>query len=141
MKTVVIFGGSGLVGRHIIRRIAKNGHKIIIPHHSYVNEAKLRLFGTVGQIIPFKFKHLQEEKILNLINKADLIINLKTLWDENKINFKKGILGFNIVLVDIIKKVKKAPRFIYFSGIGIEEKNNSERNKTIGQSEQYIKKN
>ena len=46
MKTVVIFGGSGFVGRHIIRRIVKNGHKIIIPHQSQVNEAKLRLLGT-----------------------------------------------------------------------------------------------
>ena len=40
MKTVVIFGGSGFVGRHIIRIIAKNGHKIIIPHQRQVNEAK-----------------------------------------------------------------------------------------------------
>ena len=34
MKTVVIFGGSGFVGKHIIPQIAKNGYKIIIPHQN-----------------------------------------------------------------------------------------------------------
>ena len=31
MKTVIIFGGFGFVGRHIIRRLAKFGYKIIGP--------------------------------------------------------------------------------------------------------------
>ena len=141
MKTVLIFGGSGFVGRHIIRRIAKNGHKVIIPHQSQVNEAKLRLLGITGQIIPLKFTHLKEEKILNLINKADVIINLKTLWDEKKITFKKGILNFNIDLVDSIKKSEKKIKLIYFSGIGIDKINDSERSKAIFQTEKYIHQN
>ena len=141
MKTVVIFGGSGFVGRHIIRRIAKNGHKIIIPHNRQIHEAKLRLLGTTGQVIPFRFRDLNENKILNLINKADLIINLKTLWSKKKISYKKGILDFNINLVDNIKKIKKAPKFIYFSGIGIDEKIDSDRSNAIFQSEKYIQKN
>ena len=141
MKTVLIFGGSGFVGRHIIRRITKNGHKIIIPYQNQVNEAKLRLLGTTGQIIPFNFRNLKEEKIFNLINSVDIIINLKTLWDEKRTSFKKGILDFNINLVDIIKNTKKTPQFIYFSGIGIDEKNDSERSKAISQSEKYIQEN
>ena len=56
MKTVIIFGGSGFVGKHIIRRIAKHGYKIIIPHQRGINEAKLRLLGDTGQIIPLYFK-------------------------------------------------------------------------------------
>ena len=141
MKTVVIFGGSGFVGKHIVRRIAKNGHKIIIPYQSKVNEASLKLLGTTGQIIPLKFTFLQEDRITNLIKNADAILNLKTLWDEKKISFKKGIFEFNSHLVDIIKVSKKLPQFIFFSGIGIDEKNDSERTKAILQSEKTIKKN
>ena len=84
MKTVLIFGGSGFVGKHIIRRLAKNGYKIIIPHNNQANEAKLRLLGTTGQIIPVRFRSLKEKKLINLINKADIILNLKTVWDEKK---------------------------------------------------------
>ena len=141
MKTVVIFGGSGFVGRHIIRKIVKKGHKIIIPHQSQVNEAKLRLLGTTGQVIPLKYRNLKEEKVTRMLNAVDLIINLKTLWDEKKITFKKGILDFNINLVDFIRESKSKPQFIYFSGIGIDKRSDSERTRAIFESEEYIKKN
>ena len=141
MKTVVIFGGSGFVGRHIIRRIAKNGHKILIPHQSKVNEARLRLLGTTGQVIPINFNHLYEDRLSNLIDNSDVVINLKTLWDQKRISFEKGIFDFNLNLVNLIKKTKKNTQFIYFSGIGIDEKNDSERSKAILQSEKYIQKN
>ena len=114
MKTVVIFGGSGFVGKHIIRRIAKNGHKIIIPNQKQTNEAKLRILGSTGQVIPIKFKSLKEEKIINLINNADVVLNLKTMWNEKKMNFQKGILNFNRDLVDIIKIKQKTNQFIFF---------------------------
>ena len=141
MKTVIIFGGSGFVGRHIIRRIAKNGHKIIIPYQRQAKDAKLRLLGTTGQVIPIRYKSLKESKIKDLIDNSDVVINLKTLWDEKRINFKKGILDFNIDLVEIIKKIKKKPQLIYFSGIGIDEKNDSKRSQAIYQSEKYMQKN
>ena len=141
MKTVVIFGGSGFVGRHIIRRVAKNGYKIIIFHQRQVNEAKLRLLGTAGQIIPIAFRSLKQEKIINLVIKADVILNLKTIWDENSTTFKDGILGFNIDLVEIIKKNKKSNQFIYFSGIGVDLAFDSDRSKAIYKSEKYIQKN
>ena len=140
MKTVLIFGGSGFVGRHIIRRIAKNGHKIIVPHQTQINEAKLRLLGITGQIIPFYFNSLNENKMNNLIKQSDVIINLKTLWDENKISFKKGILEFNISLANKINKLNNNAQFIYFSGLGIDKANNSERTNSILKSEQYVEK-
>ena len=57
MKTVVIFGGSGFIGQHIIRRIAKIGYRIIIPHQQQTNEAKLRLLGVIGQIFGSLMSH------------------------------------------------------------------------------------
>ena len=96
MKTVLIFGGSGFVGKHIISKIAKNGYKIIVPHQNYINEAKLRLLGSTGQIIPIRFQSINEPKIINLINISDVVLNLKTLWDEKKTTFEHGILDFNI---------------------------------------------
>ena len=61
MKTVVIFGGSGFIGQHIVRRIAKKGYKIIVPYQRSTNEAKLRFLGNVGQIIPIQYKDLDQD--------------------------------------------------------------------------------
>ena len=65
MKTVIIFGGFGFVGRHIIRRLAKFGYKIIVPYQRNSNEAKIRFIGNVGQIIPIKFDDIYNEVITN----------------------------------------------------------------------------
>ena len=141
MKTVIIFGGSGFVGTHVIRRIAKKGHKIIIPHQRNVNEAKLRLLGSTGQIIPIRYNSLKEEKIINIVGKSDVVINLKTSWDEKKMTFRKAILDFNIDLVDLIKSSNKSPQFIFFSGLGTDHHINSTRSEFVYESEKYIQQN
>ena len=84
MKTVVIFGRSSFIGQHIIRRIAKIGYRIIIPHQQQTNEEKLRLLGIIGQIIPLRFRSFNETIIQRQLQKANVVINLKTLWDEKK---------------------------------------------------------
>jgi len=138
MKTVVIFGGSGFIGQHIIQRIAKIGYRIIIPHQQQANEAKLRLLGVIGQIIPLRFKRLNETIIQRQLQKADVVINLKTLWDGKKISFEDGILNFNKQLVNALVKMNDNKQFIYFSGIDSVAKEHSKRSEMIFKSEQYI---
>ena len=97
--------------------------------------------GITGQIIPLYFRSLKEKKITNLIKKSNIILNLKTNWDENHISFQGGILDFNIDLVNIIKNHAINNQFIYFSGIGSDKKTDSNRSKAIYKSEQYIRNN
>tara|TARA_B100000965_G_scaffold401855_1_gene426572 strand:- start:4482 stop:5399 length:918 start_codon:yes stop_codon:yes gene_type:complete len=141
MKTVVIFGGSGFVGRHIIRRLAKKGYKLIIPYQILPDLPKLRILGNVGQIIPIRFKNLEDDIIIKSINNADAIINLKTIWDEGNISFENGILKFNRELIDIIKIKNTLASYIFFSGLGVDESSLSQRIKNIAKSENYILKN
>lgn len=141
MKTVVIFGGSGFVGQHIVRRIAKMGYKIVIPYQGTANEPKLRLFGNVGQIIPIKFINIQDEIIIKSIEFADVVINLKTVWRKKGLSFQKQIKQFNIDLISIINRIDKNKLFIFFTGLGINKNSRSERTKAIFETENYIKKN
>ncbi len=140
MKTVVIFGGSGFIGQHIIRRIAKIGYRIIIPHQQQTNEAKLRLLGVIGQIIPLRFRSFNETIIQRQLQKANVVINLKTLWDEKKISFKDGIFNFNKQLVNVLVKMNNNKQFIYFSGLDSDAKECSKRSEMIFRSENYIQK-
>ena len=131
MKTVVIFGGSGFVGSHIIRRLAKKGYKLIIPYQILPDLPKLRILGNVGQIIPIRFKNLEDDIIIKSINNANVIINLKTIWDEGNISFENGILKFNRELIDIIKIKNTLASYIFFSGLGVDESSLSQRIKIL----------
>ena len=75
MKSIIIFGGSGYVGKNLIRSFAKKGYKIIIPYQRQIDEADLRLLGSVGQIIPFHFTTLENPKLLSILENADICIN------------------------------------------------------------------
>ena len=93
MKTVVIFGGSGFIGKNIIRRLAKKECRIIVPYQRPIKESELRLYGNVGQIVPLKFKRLNEDQIKNVIKYSDIVLNLKTIWQEKKAySYKEQIL-------------------------------------------------
>ena len=142
MKTVVIFGGSGFIGQNIIRRLSKQGYHLIVPYQRLTNEAKLRLYGNVGQIVPLRFKRLNEYKIKSVINNADIILNLKTIWQEKKgYSYEKNIFHFNIQLVDLLNTTDRKKIFIFFSGLGVSEQSLSKRIKYIAKAENYILEN
>ena len=141
MKTVVIFGGSGFVGKHIIRRLVRNDYKIIVPYQNNINEPKLKMLGNFGQIIPLRFRSISDILILNQLKHANIVINLKTLWNEKKLSFEEGIFNFNKKLADYIKNNNKNCQFIYFSGIGVEEYPRSKRSEAILNSEVYFNDN
>ncbi|PPR46191.1 MAG: hypothetical protein CFH18_00713 [Alphaproteobacteria bacterium MarineAlpha5_Bin8] len=138
MKTVLIFGGSGFIGQHIARRMAKNGYKVIIPYQGHVDDAKLRFIGGVGQICPIKFRSLSEKIIDESIKESNVIINLKTLWYEKPVSFEKGIYKFNQDLVYLIKNHDQNKLLIFFSGLGTTHDSKSKRTKIIAKTEDYI---
>ena len=139
MKSIIIFGGSGYVGKNLIRSFVKKGYKIIIPHQRQIDEADLRLLGSVGQIIPFHFTTLENPKLLSVLKNADICINLKTTWDSKESRLEKSIYTFNKELTEIIKQSSTIKKFIFFSGLGT-EKRSTLRNEIISKTEELITK-
>jgi uncharacterized protein YbjT (DUF2867 family) len=137
MKSIIIFGGSGYVGKNLIRSFVKKDYKIIIPYQRQIDEAELRLSGSVGQIIPFHFSSLENPKLLSILKNAEICINLKTTWDSKESYLEKSIYTFNKELIAIIKKSSTIKKFIFFSGLGT-EKRSTLRNEIISKTEELI---
>ena len=137
MKSIIIFGGAGYIGKNLIRRFAKEGYKIIVPYQKQTKEANLRLLGAVGQIIPLHFTSLKNDKLLTLLNNSDFCINLKTSWSSNKSELSRSILDFNSELIDQIKLSSSIKKFIFFSGLGTETRSTF-RNEIISKAENLV---
>ncbi len=135
MKSIVIFGGAGFVGKHLIRRLAKNGYKIIVPYQRSVQEAKIRLLGVTGQVIPFRYSSLEDKRLKSVLNNSDICITLKTTYDQKKGNFNNTIFKFNQKLIRILKSNKELKQFILFSGLGVDIDKQSPRSIAIHKSE------
>ena len=135
MKSIVIFGGAGFIGKHLIRRLAKNGYKIIVPYQKSIQEAKIRLLGTTGQIIPFRYNSLNEKRLKSVLQNTDICINLKTTYDQKKGTFYETIYKFNQKLLKLLKSNQDLKQYIFFSGLGTDVDKNSTRSIAIFKSE------
>ena len=141
MKSIVILGGAGFVGKHLIRRLAKKGYKIIIPYQKSIQEAKIRLLGVTGQIIPFRYNSLDDERLKSVLKNTDICINLKTTYDQKNGDFNSTIYKFNHKLLKILKLNKNLKQYIFFSGLGVDIDRNSTRSIAVYKSEKEAFKN
>ena len=135
MKSIVIFGGAGFVGRHLIRRLAKKGHKIIVPYQKSIQEAKIRLLGVTGQITPFRFSSIDDLRLKSVLQKSQICINLKTTYDQKNGSFEDIIFKFNQKLINILNSNTLLEQYIFFSGLGVNKDNNSSRSNAVFKSE------
>jgi NADH dehydrogenase len=62
-RLVTIFGGSGFLGRHIVRALASEGWRIRVAVRRPNNALFLRPMGRVGQIQIVKANVLDEEAV------------------------------------------------------------------------------
>src|ERR1700712_6010607 len=73
---VTVFGGTGFVGRHTVRALAKAGYRIRgavrYPNKGFF----LPPMGTVGQIALVKCNVREAEEVASAVRGADAVINL-----------------------------------------------------------------
>jgi NADH dehydrogenase len=74
--TATVFGGSGFLGRHLIRRLARTGCIIRVPTRDVVRAAALKTAGHVGQIVPMHCNVRSDESVAAVLQGSDLVINL-----------------------------------------------------------------
>ena len=122
MKKVLIFGGSGMVGRHLIRKLTKNNHLVtVVTRNLHKKGAILKLGGNPGYVEVIEANIFDEEQLNNLFKDKDICINLVGVLFENKKNTFKNIhVNFPSILSTKAREYK-LKQFIHISALGIEK--------------------
>ena len=71
-----VFGGSGFLGRYIVKRLAARGHIVRIAVRDTEGAMFLRPMGRVGQIVPMYASLAHEATIARAVEGAELVVNL-----------------------------------------------------------------
>ena len=137
---VTVFGGTGFLGRHLIKHLCNQECIIKVPTRNPAKGYFLQPLGDVGQINLIKFDLSDNRKLKNLIEDSDIIINLIGILFEKKRNDFIN-LHYNFVkrLVDNINLNKK--NFIQISALGVNRYKNSLYSRSKFNAEEYIQKN
>jgi NADH dehydrogenase len=81
-QLVTVFGGSGFLGRHVVRALAKRGYRVRVA----VRRPDLALFlqplGKVGQIVAVQANLRYPESIVAAVQGSDVVVNLVGILQE-----------------------------------------------------------
>ena len=143
VKNCLIFGGSGQIGRHLIRKLTKNNYKVtVVTRNLHQKGYVIKTQANAGYIDIVEANIFDEEKIKKLISKTDICINLiGILYESGKGNTFKNIHSIFPSLLSKLCKEYKVQQFIHLSALGINEAIDSSYAKSKLEGETNIQKN
>ena len=126
-KNCLIFGGSGQIGRNLIRKLTKNNHRVtVITRNIHQKSFIIKTQANAGYIEVVEANIFDENIIREQFKKADICINLVGILFEKKAGntFKNIHTIFPSLLAKLCKEYN-LKHFIHLSALGINEATDS----------------
>ena len=139
-KNCLIFGGSGQIGKNLIRKLTKNNIKVtVVTRNIHQKGLIIKTQANAGYIDIIESNIHDEKKIRTLFEQADICINLIGILYEKK----GGNSFYNIhtLFPSLLSKLCKEYRlknFIHLSALGINSAIDSEYAKSKLEGEKEI---
>ncbi|HWA22766.1 MAG TPA: complex I NDUFA9 subunit family protein [Caulobacterales bacterium] len=136
---IVVFGGSGFLGRYVVRELAKRGKRIRVPMRRPHLGQDLRLLGGVGQIQLVQANVRFPDSVDAALEGADGVVNLVgLLCEKNKQTFF-NVQAEGAATVAAKADTREIERFVHVSAIGAGPKSPSRYGRTKFDAEEAVR--
>ena len=141
-KNVLIFGGTGQVGRFLLRELTRNQYRVtIVTRNIHQKGLLLKSSGNQGWVNIVEANIFDEKKIRSLFQEADICINLiGILYEKKGSSFKNIHTLFPSILAKLCKEYN-LEYFIHLSALGVDKAIDSNYAKSKLEGEKEILKN
>ena len=134
---VTVFGGSGFLGRHVVRALAGRGYRIRVAVRRPELCGHLRPMGRVGQIHAVQANLRYPDSIAAAVRDADIVVNLVGIL------FERGNQSFEAVMTAGAEAVARAAdgvdaALIHISAIGADPSAASRYARAKGEGEARV---
>jgi len=126
-KNCLIFGGSGQIGRNLIRKLTKNNYTVtVVTRNVHQKSYIIKTQANAGYIDIVEANIFDEKKIRELFKKSNICINLVgILYEKKGGNSFKNIHTIYPSLLAKLSKEYNLKHFIHLSALGINEAKDS----------------
>jgi len=122
LKEILVFGASGQIGRHLIRKLTKNNYKVVaVTRNIHQKGYILKTQANPGYLEIVELTYFNIEKIKSLVEECSICINLIGILFEKKKNFFKNIHTDFPDLLSKLSAKKNIEKLIHLSSLGIEK--------------------
>ncbi len=132
---MTVIGGSGFVGRHVVRRLAQRGYRVRVAVRRPDLAGHLQPLGTVGQIVPVQANVRHKDSLAAAAQGANVVVNLVGILNN------AGAQTFDTVHAEGARAAAEAARecgaarFIQMSAIGADANSSSSYARTKAEGE------
>ena len=142
-KNCLIFGGSGQIGRNLIRKLTKSNYKVtVVTRNIHQKSYIIKTQANAGYIDIVEANIFDEKKIRELFKRSEVCINLiGILFEEKRGNTFNNIHSTFPSLLAKLSKEYNLKHFIHLSALGINEAKDSNYARSKLQGENNILKN
>ncbi len=118
-KIVTIFGGTGFLGRHVVRKLAARGMRVRVATRVPESAYKLKLSGDVGQIVAVACDYNDEQSVAAAIRGSDMVVNcIGILFEKGK---KRTFQRIHVEIPSMIARLcmdEGVKRLVHVSALG-----------------------
>jgi NADH dehydrogenase len=137
-RRITVFGGSGFVGEHLIRRLAKQGWVVRVAVRDPATALKLKPLGNVGQIVPMRADIRDQAAVDLAVAGAEAVVNLVGILYESGIATFQAIHAEGAGRVAAAAAKAGAQHLVHMSAIGADPASASAYARTKAAGEQAV---
>ncbi len=139
-QTILLFGGTGFVGKYVVSQLAHAGFRLNIITRDVVTAAHLKTQGDVGQI-NLQYGDIRKASTYeNLLANTDIVVNLVGLLSEHGAQNFENIHHIATARLAELSAKHGVNRFIHMSSLGVERAVTSKYAQTKLKGEQAVLK-
>ncbi len=137
-----IFGGSGFVGKYVVRRLVKAGWRVRVAVRNPNQALFLKTYGEVGQVEVLKCSIFDQDDLISCMSGSTLVINsVAGVLNETSRNlFKKYYIEGPELIAKQCSKLQ-VKKFIHISAIGANANSESLYASTKATGEEKVREN
>jgi NADH dehydrogenase len=134
-----VFGGSGFIGRYVVRRLARAGKTVRVAVRHTERALFLKTAGRIGQIVPLYAPITDAGAVRRVVEGADWVVNLVGILAESR------AATFQAIHVDAAAGVASAAtaagvkRLVHVSAIGADPASDSRYARSKGEGEAKVR--
>ncbi|MDP1630731.1 MAG: complex I NDUFA9 subunit family protein [Caulobacter sp.] len=133
---VTVFGGTGFVGRQVVRSLAKQGYRVRVAARNVGRGYRLRMLGDVGQIEIVQANVRNPDSVARALDGAQACVNLVgVLYESGRQGFQ-GVHAMGAKVIAEAAAARGVHRFVQVSAIGADGDSPSKyaRSKAMGEA-------
>ena len=117
-SVATVFGGSGFIGRYVVKRLAAQGHIVRVAGRRTEAARSAMMSGSVAQIVPLYVSLQNETAVQRAVEGADIVVNLVGILVERHAGDFARVQGEGAGRIARIAAAQGVHRLVQISAIG-----------------------